>query len=365
MTNPLPQPLPIHLNLALLSLAGASFLPESLSLNNELPSLKKLSLADQARLKLKIQQNANQKLSNFYQGLAVYSNTPTPKWQPAAKIIWQEGSTRILDYGGKGEPILFISPLINRPNILDLATDKSLMKFLAKQGYRALLVDWGSVTETERKFKSDDYIARLKRFAVSLKNPIIGGYCMGGLLALKLAKTLPHKALILLATPWNFHAPDVTRLNLPKAILQKSIDGFQFVPPEFVHSLFIIADPWRVYNKYAELGARRKISPEFLEVENWVNDGVFMSAPLAKEIIIDWALENKVGQGEWLDVSKIDSPVFLACPTKDKIVPIGCSIPLAGLLASAKLEKFNCGHVGMITSKLVFEPLAKWLKITC
>jgi len=295
-------------------------------------------------------------------GVNSYSIAPIPEWKPEAEIIWAEGSTRILSYAKKGKKILFISPLINRANILDLQNDKSLMKFLAAAGYQPLLVDWGNPGDEESEFGSDEYVERLLRFCAAQKGDmIIGGYCMGGMLALKLAKIQKPKALILLATPWNFHAPDVKRIDMPEKSMRQFLDSMEAIPPEFIQSLFLTADPWRVYNKYSALDAR---SNSMLEIEHWVNSGVLMTVPMAKECIIDWSINNTPGKGEWLDITGLDMPTYLGCPTTDKIVPIGCSIPLAGLLPNAQLEKFPVGHIGMLTKRLCFKPLAEWLKKT-
>lgn len=358
MINPLPQPLPIHLSLAMTSYLGATTMIELMSSSAE----SKISKSKLNKAKLEVEKAARNKLLDFFAGINSYATQPVSEWKPNAKVIWQEGSTRILDFGGKGQPILFIPPLINRANILDLSGEKSLMKFLSKQG-NALLVDWGAPTESEINFNSDSYIQRLTRFCQTQKKLIIGGYCMGGLLALKLAKCIEPSALILLATPWNFHAPDVKRVEIPAKHMHKYLDDLETVPPEFIQSLFMMADPWRVYNKYSSMG--KSSAPQkksMMEIEYWVNNGVPMSVLMAKECIIDWTINNTPGKGKWLDVSDLQMPVFLGCPTNDKIVPIGCSIPLAGLLTNATLHKFNCGHIGMLTRKLCFEPIKEWLE---
>ncbi len=304
-----------------------------------------------------VESASRSKLLDFYAGLARYSAAKIPEWQPAAKTIWSEGSTRILDYGGKGTPVLFISPLINRANILDLSGGRSFMKFLKTVGLRPLLVDWGVPGADEKEFGSGEYIARLESFCAEFgKEIIIGGYCMGGLLALKLAKKIRPEALVLLATPWNFHSPDVKRVNLRREVMEAAIGRFEYLPHEVIQSLFLVSDTWRVYDKYS------RYKDEYNEIEYWVNNGVPMSLPMARESIISWALENSVGKGEWLDVSDIDAPVFLACPTADKIVPVGCSIPLAGLLANSDVFKFATGHVGLVTSPELRKKFSGWLE---
>jgi polyhydroxyalkanoate synthase len=89
-----------------------------------------------------------------------------------------------------------------------------MLRHLAVNGTRVLLLDWGWPGEAERHFSLTDYIAgRLERALTSpammaLGPAVLVGYCMGGLLALAEALRRPDRvrALALLATPWDFAA---------------------------------------------------------------------------------------------------------------------------------------------------------------
>ena len=67
--------------------------------------------------------------------------------------LWREGTTRVLDYGDPargGVPLLVVPSLINRAYILDLSARSSLLRWLADQGFRPFLVDWGRPGIDER-----------------------------------------------------------------------------------------------------------------------------------------------------------------------------------------------------------------------
>jgi len=96
---------------------------------------------------------------------------------------------------------------------------------------------------------------------------------------------------------------------------------------------------------------------EFFAIESWVNNGVAMAVPLAKEFIVDWGINNKMQ----VNFEKITCPTLVVTAMQDKIVPVSSSLPLLGLLNNSELLKLQSGHVGIITKKLVHKPLVDWL----
>ena len=113
-------------------------------------------------------------------------------------ILWQQGSSRLVDYGPEGgAPLLAVPSLINRAYVLDLLPELSLLRHLSRAGLRPLLLDWGRPGPEERGFDLTDYIAgRLEAAAAAAvkatgRKLALLGYCMGGLLAVALAQRRP------------------------------------------------------------------------------------------------------------------------------------------------------------------------------
>ena len=156
----------------------------------------------------------------FLTGLERYRHHPYRRDVTDPAAIWREGDTRLLDYGETapgamaGRPVLFVPSLVNRGYILDLSARTSLMRWLAAQGFRPFLVEWGRPGETERHYTLTDYVAgRLERALDAIVAEIGGplpvvGYCMGGLFVAALAQRRPDavSATVYMATPWDFHA---------------------------------------------------------------------------------------------------------------------------------------------------------------
>ena len=133
---------------------------------------------------------------------------------PRNRTPWHEGGSRLLDYGGVGPTVLFVPSLVNRAYVLDLAPGHSMLRWLAGQGVRPLLLDWGWPGEVERRFTLTDYVAgRLER-AMAAAGRASRRCWSATAWAAPLRSRRPQRrpdllgGLALLAAPWDFHAAD-------------------------------------------------------------------------------------------------------------------------------------------------------------
>ena len=266
--------------------------------------------------------------------------------------MWEEGETRLLDYGGEGPAVLFVPSLINRAYILDLMEDGSMLRWLSAHGVHPYLLDWGWPGEAERTFSLTDYIAgRLERAIAALPGKIVlAGYCMGGLLALAAALRLPEKvsALALLATPWDFHADDpaaAKRLSDMLPALEPMMGFSNTLPIDALNALFAMVDPYGVGDKYRDFAAQDKSSARarrFVAMEDWLADGVPLAAPVAREALGGWYGANSPARLQWrvaglaVDPARLTVPAFCAMPARDRLVPAASAQKLAGVPAAGQ-----------------------------
>ncbi|MGG5811023.1 alpha/beta fold hydrolase [Falsiroseomonas sp. CW058] len=320
-------------------------------------------------------------------GIAAYRRHPWHRTVPDPPAIWSEGGSRLLDHalpGAAGLPVVLVPSLVNRAHVLDLLPGRSLMRFLAGQGVRPLLLDWGWPGEVERAFTLTDYIAgRLERALAALPGPaVLVGYCMGGLLALAAALRRPDRvaALGLLATPWDFHAgaAEAGRARAAAALLpglEPLMQATGTLPVDAIQALFTGLDPWGVAQKYrafARLDPASARAEGFVALEDWLNDGVPLAAPVARECLGGWYGANTPARGAWrvagavVDPAALAMPVFLAIPHRDRIVPPASARPLAGRLRRAVLHEAQAGHIGMAAGSgaeaALWRPLLDWLR---
>ncbi len=318
-------------------------------------------------------------------GIERYRHHPWQRDVGDAPELWREGSTVLRDYGGVGPAVLFVPSLINRAYILDLSQRHSLLRWLAGQGVNPWLVDWGYPGEAERRYGLDDYIAgRLSRAlaaTVALTGgPVaLAGYCMGGLLALALARLRPDQVtgLALLATPWDFHAGDGGRARALAALapaLEPQLQLFGVLPVDTLQMLFAGLDPFGIQRKFeafADVDPGSARARLFVALEDWLNDGIPLAAPVARECLAGWYGENRPARGDWavagttVDPAALDLPALALMPAKDRIVPPESAAALAAALPRCKALTVGAGHIGMVVGSgmraAVWDPLRRWI----
>ncbi len=407
----MPQPLPAHLASALLlwlsSRAGLTSLASG-SLRSNAPQQSRAVAAASRRLAelagdlarlgpdavaAALEREIGRRTAAFAAGLEAYRRHPFRRPAPRAAVIWQQGAARLLDYGSRRsassrQPAVLIVPsLINRCTILDLLPERSFVRYLARRGLRPLMLDWGEPGAAERSFALDDYIegplAGAAEAAVALAGGkvALAGYCMGGLLALAHAVRRPGDiaCLALLATPWDFHAERREEAQL-LALLLEWLSGFgnpaEPVPVVVIQSLFMALDPFlaeRKFIRFAGFDMAGEAAQGFVALEDWINDGVPLSRPVALDCARSWYRDNEPGRGEWRVAGKpvrpadITVPSLVVLPSRDRIVPPRSAEPLAAI-AGATVLRPQFGHIGMMASAKapagIWRPIAGWLRAT-
>ena len=322
----------------------------------------------------------------FLRGLETYRHHPYERALRDPPVIWREGTTRLLDYApAGGVPVLVVPSLINRAYILDLSAERSLLRHLARQGLRPLLVDWGKPGPVERGFTLTDYIAGRLDAAFEAAAALVGaklsvlGYCMGGLLALGLAQRRKREiaALALLATPWDFHAEQVEQARVLGGLAAFADASFALLgelPVDVLQALFLSLDPLlalRKFSRFAALDPASSEACEFVALEDWLNDGVPLALPVARETFARWYGANEPSRGMWriagatIAPERFDRPALVVVPARDRIVPPASAIALAMALPQASRLNPPLGHIGMIVGRhaerAVWHPLAAWL----
>ena len=249
---------------------------------------------------------------------------------------------------------------------------------------RPYLLDWGDLGDEERGFSLDDYV--LKRLIPALEfcaqrnnGPIsLIGYCMGGNLTLAAACLRPDlvSKLVLLATPWDFHA-EGEGSALVMADIRRQFEPIMatqgHLPADCLQLVFAGLDPTLIARKFRHFSKihDQKTAHTFVTLEDWANSGPPLSAPAAEQIFKCWYEDNSLISKQWIINSKVIDPETIQCPvlcvipTNDRIVPPSSARALAQQLSAKQIQP-PLGHVGMIASRraqeLCWKPIKEWLQ---
>ncbi len=135
-----------------------------------------------------------------------------------SEIVYEEDHLKLLHYPGNGQlkhetPLVFVFALVNRPYILDILPNKSVVAHFVKAGFDTYLIDWGTATDADRHLTLDDYINGYLRNVVrevrrrsGAEKVSLLGYCMGGTMSTMFTALNPEyvKNLILMAAGIDF-----------------------------------------------------------------------------------------------------------------------------------------------------------------
>ncbi len=332
-----------------------------------------------------VDREARRRLERFLTGVERYRHHSYRRTLEEPDPVWTDGNARLLRHGDQGPAILLVASLVNRSYILDLGPRRSFARWLSAKGFRCYLLDWGAPGARERGYSLDDYIAGPLEGALdAVLNDAGGkasvlGYCMGGLLALALSQRRGADVsnLVFLATPWDFHAADIEQareLGTAMRYFEPQLSVLNELPTDLLQYLFCVLDPFlgiRKFSAFADIDEDSMAAMQFVALEDWLNDGVPLSAPVARACAFEWYEENRPARGQWcvegkaIQPERWDGPAYVVIPAADRIVPPASAEALARALPDATVQRPRAGHIGMITgrgaAKSIWTPMVDWL----
>ncbi|WP_330947597.1 class III poly(R)-hydroxyalkanoic acid synthase subunit PhaC [Thermomonas sp. LB-4] len=291
--------------------------------------------------------------------------------------VWRDG--RVVLYRFKGEraptarvPILIAYALVNRPYMVDLQADRSLVKGLLARGEDVYIIDWGYPDRSDRFLTLEDYIERFIGGAVEhlcaaqgLPSVNLLGICQGGAFSLCYAALHPDKVknLIAMVTPVDFHTADNMLSNWNREIdVDLLVDTLGNVPADMMNFTYLMLKPWRLFaQKYvgmADILDDRRAMEDFLRMEKWIFDSPDQAGEAFREFSKQFFQENrfvtggaKVGDRE-VHLGLLEMPILNIYAEQDHLVPPDASRALRGLCGSQDYTElsFKGGHIGIYVS---------------
>ncbi len=308
----------------------------------------------------------------FSAAVARYQTAPPAAPMPPPTLAAADGPARLLRYGSNGPPVILVPSLVNPPAILDLDPGRSLVRWLASEGFAAQLIDWGRPQARERTYDLSDYVRQLERLVAAVPQAALVGYCLGGTLAMAAAARGTGRALVTIAAPWNFGGyPDDRRSALADfwTRTEPLAAPIGSVPMTLIQPAFWSLDPAapvRKFEHYATLPEAGPDARRFEAIEDWANGGAPVTLPAMRDALDRFFGRNLTGQGLWTVGGAAVLPAAIDMPWLNFISTTDRIVPAAAAPAAPDDRHIAAGHVGMViggkAKSLLWEPLADWLR---
>ncbi|WP_455392915.1 class III poly(R)-hydroxyalkanoic acid synthase subunit PhaC [[Eubacterium] cellulosolvens] len=287
-------------------------------------------------------------------------------------------------------PVLIIYALINKPYILDLQPDRSVVKFFLENGFDVYLIDWGEPREMDHILTVNDYVNNFIDKIVDhilrekgIDQLSILGYCMGGTLSTMYVALHPYKVknFMAMAAPIYFKT-DESLLHvwaIPEYFdVDHVVDTLGNIPPDFLNGGYLFLDPiGNIYSKYIKFldsVDNEDFVRMFLRMEKWINDGIPLAGETFREFIKNGYQQNLLVKNEWklngntVDLRNITMPVLNIIGDYDHLVPPTASKPLLDYVGSNDKKELllPTGHIGLSVSskshRILWPQVAEWLR---
>ena len=284
-------------------------------------------------------------------------------------------------------PLLIVYALVNRPYMMDIQEDRSMIRGLLEAGIDVYLIDWGYPDAGDRNLMLADYIHRYIGHCVDFlrerhQQDTINllGVCQGGALSLCFTALYPEKIrnLVTMVTPIDFHTPDNLLTHLIRYVnVDLLVDSFGNVPGSFLNFAFLSLSPFRLAGqKYVDLVDildDATALKNFLRMEKWIFDSPDQAGAAFRQFAKDFFQQNKLIRGEVVigerrvDLAAIVMPVLNVYATQDHLVPPAASKVLKDLCRSRDYSElsFRGGHIGIYVSaraqREIPPAIAAWL----
>jgi len=309
-------------------------------------------------------------------------------------VVFELGTLRLLHYRRSTppvhpEPVLFCYALINRPYILDLQPDKSVVRRYLDAGFDVYLIDWGVPSHEDRGLKLDDYVCRFMAGVVDFilaqhrcERLHLLGYCMGGTMSVLFAALYPERVatLTLLAAPIDFDVRE-SLLNIwtqPKYFdVDALVDAHGNCPAWFLQLCFSSTKPIQnlveKHLGFFEQMDDPRFVTNYFAMERWVNDNIPVAGETFRQFVRDLYQENQLVRGtfhigaERIDLRRIACPLLLLTAKNDHLVSPASTYGLNRCVSSVDVKEMmiDAGHVGLVVSskahKTFWPEATQWL----
>ena len=285
-------------------------------------------------------------------------------------------------------PVLIVYALVNRPYMMDLQPDRSLIRRLLELGLDIYLIDWGYPDGADRFVDLNDYINGYLHRCLSvvlrehnLPATTLLGVCQGGTFSLCYTALHPERVrnLITMVTPVDFQTPDNLLSRWVQSIdIEALVAAHGVVPGDVLNAAYVSLMPFRLLQqKYVNLldgGDDQAQMDNFMRMEKWIFDSPDQAGAAFREFSNWFYKENRLLKGTLelggrkVDLRQVTHPVLNIYGKQDHLVPPAASTAMQNLVGSSDYMALglDVGHIGMYVSgrsqRELPQAIAYWLQ---
>jgi polyhydroxyalkanoate synthase len=309
-------------------------------------------------------------------------------------VVYEKDALKLYHYrrdtpATVAEPVLICYALVNRPYILDLQPNRSVIRRLLEGGLDVYLIDWGVPTAADKTLGLKDYVCgSMPKVAdvvcnrSEMPNFNLLGYCMGGTMSTMFTALHPElvKNLVLMAAPIDFSGDEALLHMWTKEEyfdVDRLVDAYGNCPATFLQSTFQLMKPVQnfieKYTGFVDNMHDDRFLENYFAMEKWTNDNIPVAGETFREFVKCLYQRNQLVKGEFhlgqqlVDLKRIACPLLLLAAEFDHLVRPESTFGLIPHVSSKEIEKreIRAGHVGLAVSskahKTFWPEAAEWI----
>ncbi len=264
------------------------------------------------------------------------------------KVIHQNDICQLIQYQATTgtvlkRPLLVVPPWINKFYILDLAPEKSFIRWCVEQGHTVFVVSWVNPDRHQAKKSFEHYMREGIFESADAIEAITGesqinavGYCVGGtLLSIALAYAAATgdtrvASATLFATQVDFSQAGDLKVFVDEEqieAVEKQMDVRGYLEGRNMHAAFNMLRPNDLIWPYVIANYFKGEKPAPFDLLYWNADTTRMPAANHSFYLRNCYLDNRLSKGEMeiagvaIDLAKVTIPVFNLAAREDHIAP--------------------------------------------
>lgn len=290
------------------------------------------------------------------------------------EVVFQNDLMQLIQYHPRtpdqhSVPILFVPAWINKFYILDMQPKNSLVRYMLDRGHSVFVISWVNPTSDHADKDFADYMKLGPLAALDAIRDItreekanILGFCIGGILV---TATLAYLAAIgddrvnsatTLATMVDFKDVgeigvfvDENRLEVLRAHMEEK----GYLEAYHLQDMFSMLRENDLIWSFFEANYLRGRKPRAFDLLYWNSDSTRLPAAMLLWYLKEVYLENRLRQpgglemnGVKIDLSKIETPVFVLATSEDHIAPWTSIYPATQILGGeVEFVLGGSGHI--------------------